>query len=307
MKEPYIVNNSHLGKEMDRLKLYLIFECKPYNNWRKPMETCKLDPPEHLKSFIKSYIVQVIDVETTGILIPAWTQNFIFFQIADYSDMVMVDESVVKGRAFMMTGAMTQATKFSGEGEKSFRAIVAELQPLALYSLLKKDISFLTDTSVEGSEIFTTHETIIKNLQSAGSLDDKMVIVNEFFTEIFDGVEYEPIPVVAKAIEEFQNPQDEVFQVAQFTKNFNISETHFRRLFQKSTGLTPNLYYRIKRLEHILSELHKNPDQKYLDLLKGYVDQSHFIKDFTRFTGKKPTQLLELFRDAGVKETFNNL
>jgi len=56
-----------------------------------------------------------------------------------------------------------------------------------------------------------------------------------------------------------------------------------------------------------LLELHNNPEEKYLNILRGYSDQSHFIRDFMRFMGKKPTELQNYFKDIQLKKVYNYL
>lgn len=272
------------------------------------MITQKIEPPVHLRKFIKTYLVQFIkDVDTTHVIIPAWTQNFFFFQFRDFSDMKMLDHKIIKGHEIMITGCMTQATTFVTDKKMTFASIVAELQPFTLYSMFKKNISFLTDSSISGDAVFSNHEHIMAELKKDSSVDAKLDILNSFFSKFFANMDYTSHEVIDKAIDEFDQPLDESFNIGNFTNKFQLSERHFRRLFEERTGISPKLYYRIRRLEHILSELYKNPDQKYMSLLKDYVDQSHFIKDFKRFTGKKTSELLELFKDSVIKDTFNNL
>lgn len=101
--------------------------------------------------------------------------------------------------------------------------------------------------------------------------------------------------------------EEKNLNIGQLSREIGVSERTYRRTFQKVTGISPKLYYQIKRMEIILVELHKRPNKKYLDLLRGYVDQSHFIKDFIRFTGQSPKVLQTFFKDEKLTQIYNYL
>jgi len=70
-----------------------------------------------------------------------------------------------------------------------------------------------------------------------------------------------------------------------------ISKRQLEREFKEKVGISPKHYLRIIRINEVLRLL--NEDQ-VIDLTSvayqcGYFDQSHFINDFKRITGQKPT------------------
>jgi AraC-like DNA-binding protein len=76
----------------------------------------------------------------------------------------------------------------------------------------------------------------------------------------------------------------------------NLSQRRFIHLFRDQVGLTPKLYCRIQRFQHVLDRV---ADAKEVDWLGtalacGYFDQSHFIHDFRAFTGLRPTDYWDL-------------
>jgi AraC-like DNA-binding protein len=68
-----------------------------------------------------------------------------------------------------------------------------------------------------------------------------------------------------------------------------ISLRQFRRLCLQTTGLSPKLLARILRFRYALSRIH-NERGEHAGLAAdcGYFDQSHFIADFQRFSGRTP-------------------
>ena len=60
-------------------------------------------------------------------------------------------------------------------------------------------------------------------------------------------------------------------------------------------------------MERVLQEFHQNPDLDYLERVHGFYDQSHFIREFKRFTNVTPRRLLRAFQNANVRKVHSNL
>lgn len=87
-------------------------------------------------------------------------------------------------------------------------------------------------------------------------------------------------------------------RIKKVASQLNISERHLRRIFRQSTGLSPKLFSEITRYnevyKYIISGRHD-----WFELLErfGYHDQSHFIKEFKKFTNKPPSAFDSNFKD----------
>src|SRR5690606_14260179 len=78
--------------------------------------------------------------------------------------------------------------------------------------------------------------------------------------------------------------------VAKLAARFNLSERQFERKFKEFSGFTAKKYLRLVRFGEACNQ-YENQKQKSLTeiaLSCGYYDQSHFIKDFTTFSGYNP-------------------
>jgi AraC-like DNA-binding protein len=74
-----------------------------------------------------------------------------------------------------------------------------------------------------------------------------------------------------------------------------ISQRQLEREFKEKVGISPKHYLRITRVKEVMRLL---DDNQTIDLTSvayhcGYFDQSHFINDFKRITGKNPTIFLK--------------
>lgn len=84
-----------------------------------------------------------------------------------------------------------------------------------------------------------------------------------------------------------------VLNMNELIENAFLCRRQFERKFLQRVGVSPKFYARIRRISHLCSELASQRWQvdDWQDLIyrSGYYDQSHFIKEFTEFTGKNPS------------------
>ncbi len=100
-------------------------------------------------------------------------------------------------------------------------------------------------------------------------------------------------PAVTFALQEFRNiayPRT----VADVTAQIGLSSRHFIQLFSQEVGLTPKLFWRVRRFQAVLRCLEKGQSVAWTDIAArcGYFDQAHFIHDFQAFSGLNPTAYL---------------
>jgi AraC-like DNA-binding protein len=76
--------------------------------------------------------------------------------------------------------------------------------------------------------------------------------------------------------------------------DLGLSVRHLRRGFLATVGVSPKEFQRLARFQQSIRALLVPARTSYLPvaLAAGYYDQSHFIKEFRRFTGEPPTVLL---------------
>ena len=80
--------------------------------------------------------------------------------------------------------------------------------------------------------------------------------------------------------------------VRDLADQFGWSQKHFERLFAQYVGFQPKRYARISRFQQVIAQVARHSDNRPLGKLAadfGYFDQSHFVKDFTTFTGVPPS------------------
>jgi AraC-like DNA-binding protein len=79
--------------------------------------------------------------------------------------------------------------------------------------------------------------------------------------------------------------------VTQVLARVGLSERRFSRIFSEQVGMTPKLFYRVRRFQRAIALL---PFQEEIDWARtaldtGYYDQAHFIHEFRTFSSVTPT------------------
>jgi AraC-like DNA-binding protein len=100
-------------------------------------------------------------------------------------------------------------------------------------------------------------------------------------------------PAVAYALRQFRGaPQ--AGRISAVTNQLGLSPKRFIQLFRQEVGLTPKLYSRLQRFNHVLHQIEKSEDFDWADmaLASGYFDQAHFSHDFREFSGMTPVDYL---------------
>lgn len=92
----------------------------------------------------------------------------------------------------------------------------------------------------------------------------------------------------------FQSFIDEVdfdsFSLEKTAMQFGINKYKFIRLFKQETGLTPNNFVLLKRIEQSKQMLKTGVPIFNVAIDCGFYDASHFYKNFKRFTGVNPLE-----------------
>ena len=94
---------------------------------------------------------------------------------------------------------------------------------------------------------------------------------------------------VPTALAAFEQPGVCVRDVA---AHIGLCQRRFIRVFAAEVGLTPKLYYRVRRFQRAMAQSRKSPDWARLALECGYFDQAHLIRDFRAFAGLSPTEYI---------------
>ena len=134
-------------------------------------------------------------------------------------------------------------------------------------------------------------ETLYDRLMEASSPTERVQLLDQFLSRqllkrgnLFDRTDY-----AANLIVERKG----VVNVGELMDDLYVCRRQFERQFLQKVGVSPKYYARVRRIGYLCAQLAGQRWQvaDWHDLVYrcGYYDQSHFIREFTQFTGKRPT------------------
>lgn len=188
---------------------------------------------------------------------------------------------------YMLIGLFTEAreVRFSN----TVPVFTIRFKPEAIFSLF----------NINGSEVFENYEDISLMLGKD---------FNEFCHRLREETDIQLMITLAEnflmhKLNQKKSARNYVNKAAELMRNtgFNnikeisnevcISQRQLERKFREIIGIGPKHYLRLTRINRVMRILETN---RPLDLTSvayhcGYFDQAHFIKDFKKITGKKPT------------------
>jgi AraC-like DNA-binding protein len=87
-------------------------------------------------------------------------------------------------------------------------------------------------------------------------------------------------------------PAESELTIASVTQRIGLSPRRFIQVFKLEVGMSPKLFCRVRRFQHLLESVREQAAPNWARLASecGYFDQSHFIHDFRIFSGLTPTE-----------------
>jgi AraC-like DNA-binding protein len=135
-------------------------------------------------------------------------------------------------------------------------------------------------------------KTIHERVARCATHDERLAVMVAILAERLTEESQEDI-FVRQACQ-YITQSDGAYSVQELVALIGFSERQLERKFKKQVGITPKILSRIMRFQKFLAMTKRSNNLTLADaaLACGYFDQSHFIRDFTRFSGVRPTSYL---------------
>jgi AraC-like DNA-binding protein len=254
----------------------------------------KIPPPPHLKPYVECFYVwesrfsQPLIVESP----PSAFTSMVFNYGVPYAVQNLKQQSIAVPQAFL-TGQATTSYRLSVLGEIGMVGIV--FRPAGMHTLFNLPLGELTDERFEMTEILRGGEIRVlqDKIMEARNLNERISLLTHFLTiqlmkneHRFDAVDFTANQIVdAKGLVNVSDMMNDLF----------MCRRQFERKFFIKVGLSPKFYARTRRLSYLCSLMSGKRQVNWQHILydSGYYDQAHFIKDFTAFLGRTPTDYLK--------------
>lgn len=241
-----------------------------------------------LKKYIKFFWELHIDrIQLDHKIIPQRNINM-RFNLNDTSHFICQngDERLLEDVYFV--GLQNQYTNacLKLNGEVNILGICFE--PDGIYPFLKIPVSEFKNRISGTDEIgFKKAKIISEKLKEVSNVKNRLAILENELLMLLDYKHN--LPVNFKFLIQKLN-QNNTFQINDFCKETNIGLRKLERLFDKYVGLPASTYNTLNRFHRSLNQLIHNGYFKLSDLAydNAYFDQTHFNREFKRFTGNTP-------------------
>lgn len=157
--------------------------------------------------------------------------------------------------------------------------------PSGIRRFFRFDLGEIKGETIPFSELFPLEAVELEEkLRICNSLAERVRICEEFFGSILKrnslSVDDRVILSLQRIYSDFQKPTESL--------GFQVSSRHLRRLFSENIGLSPKEFSKILRFQTVLRNWKEGGN---LEIGEGFYDQSHFIRDWKKFTGLTPSSL----------------
>lgn len=254
----------------------------------------KFIPPTHLQPYIECFYIWEVDARKPLFVEspPSAFGSMVFNYGQTYQVQNSKYEAIVVPQSFL-TGQATHAYQLRLLGKIGLIGIV--FRPAAMHTLFNLPVSELTNERLAINDILRGHE--IKDLQDkimeSHSHQERITLLLQFLNKQlrenehrFDAVDFTANQIVtSKGIVNVNIMMTDLF----------MCRRQFERKFFQKVGLSPKFYARTRRLGYLCSLMSGKRQVNWQALFYdcGYYDQAHFIKDFTTFLGRTPTDYLK--------------
>lgn len=189
-----------------------------------------------------------------------------------------------------LTGQATRQYRLHLNGAISMVGIV--FKPAGLGSLFGVPMHEFADERADARAVLgVTIDQLADQLANSPTNPERVVCLEEFLLArlLKNNIRPDRLDFTANQIV----GQKGIIHLPSLTDDAFLCRRQFERKFLDRVGVSPKFYARIRRIGHLCSVMASNRWQvsDWHDLLvgAGYYDQSHFIKEFTEFTGKRPS------------------
>ncbi len=186
-----------------------------------------------------------------------------------------------------------QSNYISISAESGSEMMIIQFLPGGSFPFLKIPVNELQDIVIDAELILGNKFIELRDrINETNEIKRKFDIVEYWFLKKYEE-KFEPDDVIKLTIDKIKrNPSVENLQIIRDSTGY--SQKQFIHIFKKYVGLTPKLYQRIVRFNHVLTEIktfnYANWTSLALDC--GYYDQAHFIREFREFSGFNPAKYL---------------
>lgn len=201
------------------------------------------------------------------------------------------ESTFVRQERVLMSGQLTERIVLKPTGE--IGVVAARFKPAGAARFFSLPYEEIVDQVIDlSSHDKKTADLLHETIANMTSNDERLDFMQNFLKSRLEQESQEDL-YVRQACRYIMQSEGE-YTVAELVKLIGFSERQLERKFKKQVGLSPKILSRIARFQKILRMAQDSKSMTLVDAAVscGYYDQSHFIRDFTKFSGDSPLKYL---------------
>jgi AraC-like DNA-binding protein len=184
------------------------------------------------------------------------------------------------------------------ESKTEVGTIGIEFKPFSVYKFFNFPLNEITNQVIDISDI-VGHDRykLQEKIMDVMKVEEKIKIVEKFLLNQLNLLERNNY-IIEYAINTILLSNG-LLRINELCKNLGYTKRHVDRIFHEFLGIGPKEFTCITRFQTFYKNFHSAENFKITDLYDSYYDQSHFIKEFSRFTGYSPGEYLKKKNNFG--------
>lgn len=243
------------------------------------------EPASCLDPFIKAFVV----VESNGTLVNRLLPDTSVVAAIRLQGLVHYQEENGNARLPVLSiSGLRKSFKIAEYGKNSANILVqfkeggaAAFFDLPIHELFELNVGL--DQFFKASELMLLEE----QLGAAKSIQSKVNVVQQFFMARVRNRKSDLL--IAHSVEKIKAARG-LLSVKELSDNLYVSLDVFEKRFRKVVGTTPKQFADIVRMKALIGQGTINGQVLESALDAGFFDQSHFIRNFKKFTGQTPKE-----------------
>ena len=181
--------------------------------------------------------------------------------------------------------------------------VVVNFYPWGAAHFVEADLFSFRNASVDLASVYGVQETgnTQNKVDEAKAMADRVGAVEDFLLDNLNPDRTDLLVLKAADLIGASNGQ---VRISDLTNALGISRRQFIRRFKAFIGLSPKEFAGIVRFQAVFHQLEHRGGAALA--ASGYYDQPHFIKEFKRYTGRTPSQVLASGSSSELGDYFNN-
>ncbi|MEQ9500350.1 MAG: AraC family transcriptional regulator [Deltaproteobacteria bacterium] len=181
---------------------------------------------------------------------------------------------------------------------------VVQFKAHGAYPFLHRPMSAFADRVVPGEALEHLELGALRDaLVTAADASARFAVADRWLDARYDA-SLRPPAAFVQVVERLRDAPASKLQDVLAT--YGASQKHLIDQFKRYVGLTPKSFQRVLRFNDVLAQMKERRTLSWADIAYrcGYADQSHFIREFKKFSGFNPTGFIERGFDEGEPNFF---